>query len=193
MGGGAGRAASWTSSSVVYVPVIMQRQFPAILCPRFSSSTVAGYSFAETGTHSANCAAGRPVSSGAALGPVLDVPVIVQRGAQFACRGRRHLCRGADADPFGPCVQKIMEILQLQYIDRVIGLQCSVQSWRRQPSSHSCAVLHGHWRCTCPSLCNDSSLGSDCRKLRRSRSCSPLWSMSLLCRFILASSPGQGR
>ena len=53
--GGAGRAASWTSSSVVYVPVIMQRQFPAILCLRFSSSTVAGYSCSETGTHSANC------------------------------------------------------------------------------------------------------------------------------------------
>ena len=37
-------------------------------------------------------------------------------------------------------------------------LQYSVQSWRRQPSLHSCAVLHGHWRCTCPSLCNDSPL-----------------------------------
>ena len=52
---GRGRAAWWTSSSVVHVPVIMQRQFPAILCPRFSSSTVAGYSCSETGTHSANC------------------------------------------------------------------------------------------------------------------------------------------
>ena len=30
-----------------------------------------------------------------------------------------------------------------------------VHTWKRQPSSHSCAVLHGHWRCTCPSLCND--------------------------------------
>ena len=85
--------------SAVYFSVIMQRQFPAVLCPRFSSSTVVGYSCAETGTHSANCAADRRDSSGAALGPVLDMPV-VQRGAQFACQGRRHLCRGADADSF---------------------------------------------------------------------------------------------
>ena len=104
--GGAERAASWISSSVVFVLVIMQRQFPAILCSRFSSSTVAGYSCAEAGTHSANCAHDRRDPSGAALGPYLDMPVIVQRGAQFACRGRRHLCRGANADPSGPSVQK---------------------------------------------------------------------------------------
>ena len=73
---------------------------------RFSSSTVAGYSCSETGTHSENCAADRRVSSGAALGPVLDMPVTVQRGAQFACRGRRHLRRGADADSYGPSFQK---------------------------------------------------------------------------------------
>ena len=41
---------------------------------------------AETSTHSANFAALRRDSSGAALGLVLDMPV-VQRGAQFACRG----------------------------------------------------------------------------------------------------------
>ena len=70
---------------------------------------------AETGTHSANCAADRRDSSGAALGPVLDMPVIVQRGAQFVCRGRRLLCRGADADSCGPFVQKVIEIPQLQY------------------------------------------------------------------------------
>ena len=81
------------------------------------------------------------------------MPVIVQRGAQFACRGRRHLRRGADADSFGPSVQKIIEILQLQYIDKVIDIwvcrscSSSVRSWRRQPSSHSCAVEHGHCRC----------------------------------------------
>ena len=61
---------------------------------------------AETGTHSANCAADRRDSSGAALGLVLDMPVIVQRGAQFACRGRRHLRRGADADSYGPSFLK---------------------------------------------------------------------------------------
>ena len=47
---------------------------------------------------------------------------------------------------------------ELQYIDSTFLCMSSnslVHTWRRQPSSHSCAVLHGHWRCTCPSLCND--------------------------------------
>ena len=63
---------------------------------------------------------------------------VVQRGAQFACQGRRHLRRGADADPYGPSFQKNIEILQLQYIDKVIDIwvcrSCSfsVLSWRRQ-------------------------------------------------------------
>ena len=83
---------------------------------------MAGYSCSETGTHSANCAADRRVSSGAALGPVLDKPVIVQRGAQFVFQGRRHLRRGADADSYGPSIQKNIEILQLQYIDKVIDV-----------------------------------------------------------------------
>ena len=128
----------------VYVPVIMQRQFPAILCPRFCSSTVAGYSCSETGTHSANCAADRRDSSGAALGRVLDMPV-VQRVAQFACRGRRHLRRGADADPYRPSFQKNIEILQLQYIGKVIDIwvcrscSSSVLSLMRQSSSHNCS------------------------------------------------------
>ena len=71
--------------------------------------------WAETGTHSANCAADRRDSSGAALGPVLDMPV-VQRGAQFVSQGRRHLRRGADADSCGPSIQRNIEILQLLYI-----------------------------------------------------------------------------
>ena len=112
------------------------------LCLRFNSSTVAGYSCSETGTHSANCAADRRVSSGAVLGPFLDMPVIVQRGAQFACRGCRHLRRGADADSYGPSVQKNTEILQLQYIDKVIdiwvcrpcSIRCSREGDSRAPS-----------------------------------------------------------
>ena len=46
-----------------------QRQFPAVLCPRFSSSTVVGYSCcaAELCIHSANCEDDRRDSSGAAL------------------------------------------------------------------------------------------------------------------------------
>ena len=75
-----------------------------------SSSTVAGYSCSEMSTHSANCAADRRDSSGAVLGPVLDM------------QGRRHLRRGADADSYGPSIQKNIEILQLQYIDKVIDV-----------------------------------------------------------------------
>ena len=59
----------------------------------------------------------------------------------------RHLCRGADADSFGPSVQKIIEILQLRFIDKVVDVCCAgpavlwMQSWRRQPSSQSCSPL----------------------------------------------------
>ena len=34
-----------------------------------------------------------------------------------------------------------------------------VRSCGKQPSSHSCAFLHGHRRCTYPSLCNDRCYG----------------------------------
>ena len=49
--------------------------------PRSSSSTVVGHSCyaAVPCTHSANCADDRRDSSGAALGPVIDMPVVVQR------------------------------------------------------------------------------------------------------------------
>ena len=148
---------------VVYVPVIMQRQFPAILCFRFSSSTVAGYSScSETGTHSANCAADRRDSSGAALGPVLDKPVIVQRGAQFVLQGRRHLRRGADADSYGPSIQKNIEILQLQYIDKVIDVGSAGRAFLGAFVEETVELpqlrrLHG-LLLPCPSLCNDSCL-----------------------------------
>ena len=93
--------------------------------------------WAEMGTHSANCAADRRDSSGAALGPVLDMPV-VQRGAQFVSQGRRHLRRGADADSYGPSIQKNIEILQLQYIDKVIDIwvcrSCSIRCSREGDS-----------------------------------------------------------
>ena len=42
-------------------------------------------------------------SSGAALGLVLDMPVVVLRQVPFyGCQGRRHLCRGAEAVSLGP-------------------------------------------------------------------------------------------
>ena len=53
-------------------------------------------------THSANCVEDRRNSPGAVLGPVVYMPVIVQRGAQFGLAGRRHSCRGAEADSYGP-------------------------------------------------------------------------------------------
>ena len=72
---------------------------------------------------------------------LMDVAVIMQR------RGvRRHLCRDAEANSHGP-VQETIEILQLQYIDKVIDAGCAgpassrVHTWRRQPSSHSCSPL----------------------------------------------------
>ena len=37
-------------------------------------------------------------------------------------QGRRHLRRGADADSYGPSIQKNIEISQLQYIDQVIDV-----------------------------------------------------------------------
>ena len=52
----------------------------------------------------------------------LTCPLLVQRGAQFVFQGRRHLRRGADADIYGPSIQKNIEILQLQYIDKVIDV-----------------------------------------------------------------------
>ena len=107
---------------------------------------------AETSTHSANCAADRRDSSGAALGPVLDMLVTVQSGAQFACQDCRHLCRGAEAVSLGPC-QKTLEILQLQFIDKVFDVCCAgpassgavgeetVELPQVQP------VEHGHYSC----------------------------------------------
>ena len=116
------------------------------------------------GTHSANCAADRRDSSGSALGPVLDMPVIVQRRCAVRGRqGRRHLCHGADADSFGPSIQKLMEILQLQFIDKVVDVCCAgakVFAWTL--SLHMPLVVQ-----------RQLPGGSDGSKLRRSRSCSP--------------------
>ena len=66
-------------------PVTMQRQFPAVLCLEGAPDSVHRQRLdfpimrAETGTHSANRADDLRYSSGAALGLVLDMPVVVQR------------------------------------------------------------------------------------------------------------------
>ena len=44
--------------------------------------------------------------------------------ARLVCFLRRHLCRGAEADAHGP-VQETIEILQLQYTDKVIDVFCA--------------------------------------------------------------------
>ena len=83
--------------------------------------------------------------------PLLDrfltCPFFATSGAQSACQGRRHLCRGADAVSPGPSVQTTTEILQLQSTDKVFDVCCAgpassrVHSVRRQSSSHSCSPL----------------------------------------------------
>ena len=70
-----------------------------------------------------------------------------------------------------PLVQKFIEILQLQYVDNVLDV------WFAGPAVFGAVVeetaklpqlrrLHGHWRCTCPSLCNDR-----CRVVQTSENC----------------------
>ena len=44
--------------------------------------------------------------------------------ARLVCFVRRHLCRGAEADSHGP-VQDTIEILQLQYTEKVIDVFCA--------------------------------------------------------------------
>ena len=98
--------ADLSSFSVVDVPVILQQfqqcfdlKVPQI---QFIDSGRIFLLCCRDGYHSANCADDRRDSSGAALGPVLDMPVIVQRQLRSSrCQGRRHVCRGAEAVSFG--------------------------------------------------------------------------------------------
>ena len=117
------------------------------------------------------------------------MPVFVQRGAQFVFQGHRHLRRGADADSYGPSIQKNIEILQLQYIDKVIDVgfaSRAVPRCIRGGDSRAPTVAPTAWTVVAmPVVVQRQSLGPDVFKLRRSRSCSTSsWSMSLLCRFI---------
>ena len=147
---------------------------------------------AVTCTHSANCADDPRDFPGAALGPVIDMPVVVQRGAQIVCPGRRHLCRGADADPFGPSVQKIIEILQLQFIDKVVDVCCA------GPAVFVCSRGGDSRAPTVAPFCTDTGVAHARRCattaagwFRRQKTAKVpqlqyflTWSMSLLCRFV---------
>ena len=120
LGGGAGRAASsWSPScsdkfQQIFIggaPDPVHRQWLVLCCVQ--------YVYPQC-----KLCRDRRNSPGAVLGPVVYMPVIVQRGAQFGLAGRRHPCRGAHADSYGPSIQKVIEILLLQYIDKVIDVGC---------------------------------------------------------------------
>ena len=89
------------------IPVMLQRRLP----------------------HSANCAGDRRDSSGAALGLVLDMPVVVHRsGANFAVVKVVDISVVAERQfPFVLTVQKTTVILQLQFIDKVFFYVSVVQ------------------------------------------------------------------
>ena len=55
----------------------------------------------------------------------VDMPVTVQRQVRSFFGMSSTPCRGADADSHGPSVQKIIEILHMQYIDKVIDVCCA--------------------------------------------------------------------
>ena len=70
---------------------------------------------------------------------VFDVPVVVQRQVH------------------GQTVQVavLVPLLRLKSLALLSGRSCRFSWSPTEILPHSCAVLHGHWRCTCPSLCND--------------------------------------
>ena len=55
----------------------------------------------------------------------VDMPVTVQRQVRSFIGMLSTPCRGADADSYGPSVQKIIEFLHMQYIDKVIDVCCA--------------------------------------------------------------------
>ena len=133
-------------------------------CPRSSSSTVVGHSCyaAVTCSHSANCADDRRDFPGAALGPVIDMPVAVQRHmhsprvsrSSTSLSWRRGFllgpeCSGNHVIHQLQSIEKVVDVTvgQVQQIPRVLSV-------RRQPRSHSCTRRLRSWTksLTCP-LC----------------------------------------
>ena len=113
------------------------------------------------------------------------------------CQSRRHLCRGADAVSLGPTVQKTIEILQLQFIDKVFDVCCAgpassrVQSERRAPTVAARRILAWTRLSTCPLMST-----TDARWFRSQKTVNVQqlqyflngWSISLLCRSRWRSS-----
>ena len=106
---------------------------------------------------------------GAALGPVFDMPVILQRHLTctvLECQGRRHLRRGADAVSYGPdCSEKHRDSPVAVHL-----IRWSTSLFGRCPADSSGAVcektaeisqLHSSYSCLdkvvhTPAVCNDS-------------------------------------
>ena len=73
--------------------------------------------------HSANCANDRRVFQVLLLDRLLTCPLLCNATCTvLGCQGRRHSCRGADADSLVLTVQKNKEILQLQSIEKVVDV-----------------------------------------------------------------------
>ena len=90
---------------------------------------------AETGTHSANCAVDRRDSPGAVLGPVLDMPVVVQNKVRSSCSSRSSTSLSwRRCDPHGLDCSENHRDFQLQFIDKVFDVCCA------GPASSSGAV-----------------------------------------------------
>ena len=136
--------------------------------------------------------------------PLLDrfltCPLLCNVGVQFACQGRQHLSRGADAVSLGLSVQKTIEILQLQFIDKVFDVCCAgpaVLGCRRGGDSRAPTVAARFaWTLSFVAMPvvvqRQLPGGSDVRKLRRSRSCRvdvPFVQVDIWVRPVL----GQGR
>ena len=101
---------------------------------------------AETRTHSANCAVLRRDSSGAALGPVLDMPVIVQRQV-----------RSLRVKVVDISVRKPLRFSSCSSLTRC-SMSVVQQSVRRQSRSHSCSQLSMDTVVACP-LCATTDAG----------------------------------
>ena len=120
-GGGAERAAFLVQLFGLYVLVTQQFLFDDV--PQFQFvNRVMDFPVVlqRRGTHSANCAADRRDAPGAVLGPGLTCPLLCN--AKCAVLGRqncRHPCHDAKAILVVWTIEKTIEILQLQFVDKV--------------------------------------------------------------------------
>ena len=120
-----GRAAFQVQLFGLHDPVTMHRQAPAVPLrwrapvPVHRQSGGLSSCAPATCTHSANCAADRRDALGAVLGPAVTCPLLCNaKCTVLGCQSCRHPCRDAKAILMVWTVQKTIEILQLQFIDK---------------------------------------------------------------------------